>query len=131
MAYDEFLADRIRSALRERSDVVEKRMFGGVAFMVHGHMSCGVVGTSLMVRLEPDEADRLLRTPDVRVMDFSGRPMRGFLYVDPPGVATGAQLRIWVERAAAFAESRPAKKTTAAASRTSPARKSPVRKRPK
>lgn len=109
MAYDEKLAARIRAALRSRRDVVEKRMFGGVAFMVRGHMSCGIAGRSLMVRVDPAEAERLLSQPHVRPMDFTGRPMRGFLFVDAQGIATSASLRRWLDKALAHAEAKPAK----------------------
>ncbi len=109
MAYDEKLAARIRKVLHGRRDLVEMRMFGGVAFMVRGHMSCGVVGSELMVRVDPDEGDDLLRQPHVRPMDFTGRPMRGFLYVDPPGIATAPSLKKWVARATAHAEAQPPK----------------------
>jgi hypothetical protein len=109
MAFDETLAARIRAALEGRKDVVEKRMFGGVAFMVRGHMSCGVVGSSLMVRVDPEEEEKLLRKPAVRPMDFTGRPMRGFLFVDPPGIASAASLGKWLGRATAHAEAKPRK----------------------
>src|SRR5215510_3268986 len=99
MAYDEKLASRIRKELDRRSDVVEKHMFGGVAFMVRGHMSCGAAGPSLMVRVDPTEGDGLLREPNVRPMDFTGKPMRGFLFVDAPAIATAATLRKWIGRA--------------------------------
>jgi TfoX/Sxy family transcriptional regulator of competence genes len=117
MAYDEKLAARIRSALRSRRGVVEKHMFGGVAFMVRGHMSCGVVGPNLMVRVDPAEAEGLLREPYVRPMDFTGRPMRGFLFVDSPGVATAASLRRWLGKAIAHAETKPAKSRKKAGTR--------------
>ena len=117
MAYDEKLAARIRTALQDRSDVVEKQMFGGVAFMVRGHMSCGVVGSSLMVRIDPSDADALMKEPHVRPMDFTGRPMRGFLYVDPPGIATAAALRKWIGRATAHAAARPKKEKKRPAAR--------------
>ncbi len=109
MAFDETLADRIRAVLDGRRDVVEKRMFGGVAFMVRGHMSCGIVGSSLMVRVDPEKAGRFLREAAVRPMDFTGRPMRGFLFVDPPGIASSASLRKWIGRATAHAEAKPRK----------------------
>ena len=109
MAYDEKLAERVRAALANRDDVVEKRMFGGIAFMVRGHMSCGIVASTLMVRLAPADADDLLSEPHVRPMDFTGRPMRGFLYVDPAGTKTAATLRQWVDRATAYAQAQPVK----------------------
>jgi TfoX/Sxy family transcriptional regulator of competence genes len=109
MVYDERLAERVRAALAERDDVVEKLMFGGIAFMVRGRMSCGIVGSTLMVRLAQVDAEGFLSEPHVRPMDFTGRPMRGFLYVDPDGLKTGAALRKWVDRAAAYAEVQPKK----------------------
>jgi TfoX/Sxy family transcriptional regulator of competence genes len=125
MAYDEKLAERVRQALAERDDVVAKRMFGGVAFMVRGHMSCGIVGSTLMVRLAPSDADALLSEPHVRPMDFTGRPMRGFLYVDPDGLKTAAMMQKWVGRVTAYAELRPRK----ARFKTASQRKRPVKKR--
>ena len=116
MAYNEKLAERVRAALAKRDDVVEKRMFGGIAFMVRGHMSCGIVASTLMVRLAPADADRLINEPHVRPMDFTGRPMRGFLYVDPAGTKTAAALRQWVERARAYAEAQPVKTRSQAGS---------------
>ncbi len=109
MANDAKLADRIRAALEAREDFVEKQMFGGVAFMIRGHMSCGVVGSTLMVRISPEDQEQLLREPGARPMDFTGRPMHGFLYVDPPGISTTTSLRKWVGRATAYAESKPKK----------------------
>ena len=109
MAYDEALAERIRALLRTRRDVAERRMFGGVAFMIRGHMGCGIVGSTLMVRADPNDAARWLRMPHVRPMDFTGRPMRGFLFVDPPGVGTAAGLRAWIRRATAWVDAQPPK----------------------
>jgi len=80
MAYDERLAERVRGAMGKRKDVVEKKMFGGIAFMVRGHMSCGIVGSSLMVRIDPAREEKMLRERGAKPMDFTGRPMRGFLY---------------------------------------------------
>lgn len=112
MAYDEHLAERVREALGKRRDVAEKKMFGGIAFMVRGHMSCGIVGSSLMVRIDPAGEEKMLRERGAKPMDFTGRPMRGFLYVEPSGLAGAAALRKWIGRAVDFAESRP-KKTAA------------------
>jgi TfoX/Sxy family transcriptional regulator of competence genes len=99
MAYDEGLAGRIRSVLRGRDDVVEKKMFGGLTFMVAGRMACGVVHDDLMVRVGPDGHDDALTEPGTRPMDFTGRPMRGMVYVAPAAVATDDDLRRWVDRA--------------------------------
>jgi TfoX/Sxy family transcriptional regulator of competence genes len=110
MAYDERLAERVRLALAPRRDVVEKKMFGGVCFMVAGHMCCGIVKNRLMIRLGSEQASSLLGTPHVLPMDFTGKPLRGFLYVEPKGIASSATLRTWVSRAVQFAESAPPKK---------------------
>ena len=106
MAYDERLVERVRRAIGDRAGVEEKRMFGGVAFMIHNRMTCGVVGSSLMVRVEPAEEPALLRERGVRPMDFTGRPMHGFLFVDPPAVKSAVMLRNWIDRAITFVESR-------------------------
>ena len=85
MAYDEALAERTRDALTGRESVSERKMFGGLAFMVGGNMACGVIGEDLMVRLEAEDAERALSEKHTRPMDFTGRPMKGFLYVAPAG----------------------------------------------
>ncbi len=103
MAYDEGLADRIRAAFRGRDDVVEKKMFGGITFMVAGRMACGVVHDDLMVRVGPDGHDEALAQPGTRPMDFTGKPMRGMIYVAPDAIATDDALGRWLDRAAAVA----------------------------
>lgn len=108
MAYDEKLAARVRAILGDRPDVREQKMFGGLTFMVAGHMCCGVVGDTLMLRLGEELANEALVKPHVRPMDFTGRPMKNMVYIDPPGL-TGRALRTWVEKAATHAETRPAK----------------------
>jgi TfoX/Sxy family transcriptional regulator of competence genes len=110
MAYDEVLAERIRTVLRGRDDVVEKKMFGGITFMVAGRMACGVVHDDLMVRVGRDGHDDAIAAAHARSMDFTGKPMRGMVYVAPAGVATDDDLRSWVDRAVqvATAEGRPA-----------------------
>jgi hypothetical protein len=112
MPFDEHLARRIRKVLEAHRDLVEKYMFGGVCFMIRGRMVCGVVDTSLMVRLAPDEADRLADEPHARPMDFTGKPMRGFLFVDAGGLETPKSLRAWIDRAVAFVETMPPKPVT-------------------
>lgn len=109
MAYDEVLADRIREVLAPREGVSERKMFGGIAFMVGGNMACGVIGSELMVRLDRDEADRARAEPHARPMDFTGRPMAGMLYVAEPGIAADDDLAGWVEAGADHAASLPAK----------------------
>jgi TfoX/Sxy family transcriptional regulator of competence genes len=102
MAFDEELAERVRGVLAARPDVAERRMFGGLTFMVAGRMCCGVHGDELILRLGPEGAEKALRSPHVRPMDFTGRPMRGFVTVRPEGLS-GERLQRWVERAVAFA----------------------------
>lgn len=109
MSYDEHLAARVRGALDERDDVVERKMFGGLAFMVAGHMCCGVTGHDLVLRLGADRADAALGEPHTRPMDFTGRPMKGFVYVSPAGLGTAAELRRWIDRATAFVATLPQK----------------------
>jgi TfoX/Sxy family transcriptional regulator of competence genes len=109
MAYDEQLAARVRDHLALEPDVVEKKMFGGLAFMVRGHMCCGVNGGDLMVRVGADAHDHLLAEPHARPMDFTGRPMKGMLYVASGGTDADADLGRWVERGLADARSRPPK----------------------
>lgn len=106
MAYDETLAARVRGVLGT-VDWTEQRMFGGLAFMVYGHMACGVVGTELMVRLGTAAVDDALREPHVRAMDFTGRPISTMAFVAAAGVATDDALVSWVGRALAYATTLP------------------------
>ena len=98
MAFDEDLANRIRRALGARKEFNERKMFGGLAFLYQGRMCCGIVGNDLMVRVPIDEFDAVLRRRYVRPMDFTGKPLRGFVYVSPPGCSTAASLRAWLTR---------------------------------
>ncbi len=82
MPYDEKLADRVRTILGARKDLVEKKMFGGLAFMLNGHMCVGVTQEDLMVRVGADAYQSALEKPHARPMDFTGRPLKGFVYVD-------------------------------------------------
>jgi TfoX/Sxy family transcriptional regulator of competence genes len=109
MAYDEGVAQRVREALADERGVVEKKMFGGIAFMLRGNMCCGVVGEELMLRVGPDGYDEALAEPHARPMDFTGRPMRGMVYVAAPGFESDADLAGWIERAARFARRLPPK----------------------
>lgn len=111
VAYDEDLAARIRTLLAARpGELGERKMFGGIAFMVDGHMCCGVTDDDLMLRLGPEGSDAALDEPHVRRMDFTGRPLSGFVYVDPGGYATDADLERWVDRALAFVATLPPKR---------------------
>ena len=95
MAHSEKLAERIRAVLEDRDDVVEKKMFGGIAFMVRGNMACGAVRGELMARVGPGHYEWALTRPRVRPMDFTGRPLRGFVYVGTAGIRTRAMLSKW------------------------------------
>jgi TfoX/Sxy family transcriptional regulator of competence genes len=108
MAYDEQLAERIRDIVAGVEGVAERKMFGGLAVLVNGHMACGIVGDDLMLRLGAEGADEALERPHVRQMDFTGRPLTGMVYVSPAGLR-GAALRGWVELAVAYASSLPPK----------------------
>lgn len=108
MSDPEKLATRVRSLLADREDVVERRMMGGLVFMVGGHMACGVDAHGLMVRVGRDGYEDALDEPDARVMDFTGRPMRGFVFADVAD-ADDERLRAWVMRGVAFVTTLPPK----------------------
>ncbi len=110
MAYDERLAIRIREVIGGRPDVTEKKMFGGIAFMAGGNMACGIVGDELMVRVGPDAYEDALARPHARLMDFTGRPMKGMVMVGRDGIAADDGLREWVGRGLAYAGSLPPKR---------------------
>lgn len=114
MAFDEQIAHRLRNVLAEavtESEVTikDKRMFGGLAIMVNGHMCCGIVGQDLVIRVAANEYEEALSQPHARPMDFTGRPMRGFVYVDPAGFRSNTQLRAWIRRSLHFVLSLPSK----------------------
>ena len=109
MAYDERLAERLRAALAGKRAVTEKRMFGGVAFLVRGHMCCGVTGEDLVVRVGPAAYEAALARRHARPMDFTGRALPGFVYVGPRGTARKASLEMWVAQGLAFVRTLPAK----------------------
>jgi len=111
MAYNEKLADRIRALVGDRPDLTERKMFGGLAFMLNGNMFCGIIRDDLMVRVGPDRFDDALAAPGARPMDFTGRPMKGMAFIGPAGYATDGQLRSWVEQTLDYARSLPAKTT--------------------
>lgn len=102
MAYDEHLADRIRQALAAIRRVEERTMFGGLAFMIDGKMAVGVLGKELMVRVGSEAHEAALAQPGARPMDFTGRPMRGFVFVGPTGSRSQKHLTAWVTRALEF-----------------------------
>jgi hypothetical protein len=109
MAYDEGTAQRPREIFEERNDVTEKKMFGGIAFMVRGNMCCGVIGETLMARVWPKQYRQALTRPHAREMDFTGKPVKGFVQIDPAGFESDADLKSWVDLCAAFTKTLPAK----------------------
>jgi TfoX/Sxy family transcriptional regulator of competence genes len=109
MAYDETLAERVRAELAGEDALTERKMFGGLAFMLDGNMACGIVRDELMLRLGPEGADRALDEPHVRPMDFTGRPMTGMVFVSPGGLGDEA-LRHWVREAASYVRTLPPKR---------------------
>ena len=109
MAFDEGLGERVRALFGGAPDVTERRMFGGLAFMVAGNMACGILGDDLMVRVARDDYEATLALPHAREMDFTGRPLRGMLMVDGEGVAEDADLEVWVSRGEGFARTLPPK----------------------
>ena len=109
MAYDEKLAQRIEQHLTERPGITQRKMFGGVCYMLHGNMAVGIVGSELMLRLGAAGVNDALRQPHTRPMDFTGRVMKNMLYVQPAGIKSDKQLGAWIERALQFADTLPKK----------------------
>ena len=112
--YNEELAERVRATLADRADadwagVEEKKMFGGLTFMVAGQMCCGVLKDELIVRIEPSDFDALVAQPHVRPFDFTGREMQGMVYVDGSGLSDTTVLREWVQRGTDYVATHPAK----------------------
>jgi TfoX/Sxy family transcriptional regulator of competence genes len=109
MAYSEALAERIRHGLARRQGIEEKKMFGGIGFLLNGNMLVGVHKESLIVRLEPEQTERALREPHVGEFNISGRSMKGWVLVAPEGIENDDQLNNWIERAIKFVTKLPAK----------------------
>jgi len=110
MAYDQDLAHRVREQLGEQTGVVEKAMFGGLAFLLRGNMAVGISSTAeLMVRVGADAADAALSRPHTRPFDMTGRPMRGWILVAPAGLKTKRELGVWVRRGVEFVRTLPPK----------------------
>lgn len=103
MAFDEKLADRVRQLLKDKREISEKRMFGGMAFMVKGKMCCGVLNDDLVARVGAENYEDALKVDHVRPMDFTGRPIKGYVYVGPKGTRTDLGLRKWVLQSVDFA----------------------------
>jgi TfoX N-terminal domain len=109
MAYDERLAERVRTVLSDEFGVTEQKMFGGLAFMLRGNMCCGILGDDLLLRLGPERAPEAIADDGLEVMAFTGRPMKAFALAGPAEVAGVEDLRRWVAEAVAFAGSLPEK----------------------
>ena len=110
MAYDEDLADRIRGLLGREGNVTEKKMFGGLSFLIGGNMAVAASGQGgLLVRVDPEESDELVASTPATLMEMGGRSMRGWLRVDSADVSSDGDLAAWVERGATYARSLPAK----------------------
>ena len=109
MAYDEGLAERLREIFEGRRGIAEKRMFGGLCFLLNGNMVVGIVRDELMVRVGPNEHATVLSLPHVRPMDFTKQPMKGFAFVGPDGFDSQADLEAWVARCVRFVRTLPAK----------------------
>jgi TfoX/Sxy family transcriptional regulator of competence genes len=105
--FNQQLARRIREQLRKHSDVTERKMFGGLSFLIAGHMTCGVVGDDLVLRVGNAAADTALDEPHVRPMDFTGRAIHSMIYVAPAGTATDNELRGWIERGVEYVRTLP------------------------
>jgi hypothetical protein len=110
VAYDEALAERIRVVLADAPDLIERKMFGGIAFMLGDHMVCGVVREDLMLRLGPEGVDRALEEPGTKPMTFTGPRMRSMVFVEPAGIREDARLAAWIGRARDFVATLPPKK---------------------
>lgn len=109
MSFDEHLAARAREVLSVRNDVTERTMFGGLAFLLRGHMCCGIVGQDLMVRVGAEGYEGALSQAHARPMDFTGRPLKGMVYVSLDGLRTKRALRTWVDRGVHFVGTLPPK----------------------
>jgi TfoX/Sxy family transcriptional regulator of competence genes len=107
MAYDEQLAARVRVILKGQRGLVEKKMFGGLAYLSNGKMFAGILKKDLVVRVGQEDNDAALKQPHTRPMNFTGRPMKGYVYVSPGGTKTAAQLRKWLTRGQKFVMSLP------------------------
>jgi TfoX/Sxy family transcriptional regulator of competence genes len=109
MAYDEALADRVRETISARAEVKELKMFGGVGFTIAGNMAVGVIKEDLIVRLDPGDAEKAVSEEGVREFDFTGRSMKGWIFVSPERTGDDAGLAEWVEAGADYAASLPPK----------------------
>lgn len=122
MAYDPVLAERIRVELSRHVEFTEKKMFGGLSFLVNGNMCCGITGSDLVLRLTPEGVERALEQPHTRPMDFTGKPMKSMVYVSAEGTASAVGLRRWISTAASTIKELAPKKAPARKNRPLPKR---------
>lgn len=109
MAYSEDLAERVRTVIKGQRGISEKKMFGGLSFLMRGRMCCGILGDKLVIRVSPEEYDDILEHKHTAPMDFIGRALKGLVYVLPGGTKSDAMLEKWVGRAVAFVREKPTK----------------------
>lgn len=109
MAHNEELAERMRAQLKSVRGVVEKKMFGGIGFLVNGNMACGVNKQDLIVRLSDEDFEKATKQKHVRIFDMTGRPMKGWIMVSEEGYKSDKVLEGWIEKGIAFAKSLPKK----------------------
>ena len=112
MAYSEKLADRITELLKPHKGLVIKKMFGGICYMLNDKMIAGIVEEKLMIRCRREDYDTLLKKPHAAEMTFTGKPMKGFLYIEPSGIRTDKQLQKWLDIGIEFVKKSPPKKKT-------------------
>ncbi len=110
MAYDHGLAARLQEYFQGRSDIEVKKMFGGLCFMVSNHMCCGIVGDTLMARVGPECYEECLNKEHAKEMDFTGKAMKGMVYVSPEGIEDDSEFEYWVGICESFVKSLPPKK---------------------
>ena len=110
MAFDQKLAERILKRLVKQPGLVDKKMFGGMAFLINGNMSVGVYGDEMIVRMDPEDTDKALDKPHVRIFDITGKPMKGWILVGPKALATDAALGKWIDIGVKYAAGLPKKK---------------------
>jgi TfoX/Sxy family transcriptional regulator of competence genes len=123
MPYDEILAERVRTLVQHRDGYSERKMFGGLCFMLHGNMFAGVVRDDLMLRVGKNAFDEALTRPGAKPMDFTGRPMVGVVFVEPQGCTSKEALQAWLNDALSFVETIPPKTAKSPATRTHPPRR--------
>lgn len=109
MPYNEQLAQRLRAKLASEEGLSEKNMFGGLGFLLHGNMCCGVIKDNMVARIGPKQYQDALKIRHARIMDFTGKPLKGFVYVEPPGIEDEGDLDAWLERCRSFVTELPPK----------------------